>query len=101
LVFWGGALAVGIVGVLFAAAATQVGRLFHLMAARPWVPLLLTPLGFTLSAWVALRFFPGSQGSGIPQAIAARSLAGTASLGLVGNWRAISGTRPGPNRAAW
>jgi len=74
LVFWGGALAVGIVGVLFAAAATQVGRLFHLMAARPWVPLLLTPLGFTLSAWVALRFFPGSQGSGIPQAIAARSL---------------------------
>jgi len=74
LVFWGGALAVGVVGVLFAAAATQMARLFHLLAVRPWVPLLLTPLGFTLSAWIAVRFFPGSQGSGIPQAIAARTL---------------------------
>ena len=74
LVFWGGALAVGVVGVLFAAAATQMARLFHLLTVRPWVPLLLTPLGFTLSAWIAVRFFPGSQGSGIPQAIAARTL---------------------------
>jgi len=74
LVFWGGALAVGVIGVLFAAAATQAARLFHLLMIRPWVPLLVTPLGFMLSAWVAMRFFPGSQGSGIPQAIAARSL---------------------------
>ena len=35
---------------------------------------MLTPLGFILCAWLAFAFFPGSQGSGIPQAIAARHL---------------------------
>ncbi|CDX20449.1 Cl-channel voltage-gated family protein (fragment) [Mesorhizobium sp. ORS 3324] len=34
----------------------------------------MTPLGFVLCAWLAHGFFPGSQGSGIPQAIAARHL---------------------------
>ncbi len=38
------------------------------------LPLLLTPLGFALCAFGAARFVPGSQGSGIPQAIAARHL---------------------------
>jgi H+/Cl- antiporter ClcA len=74
LVFWGGALAVGVVSVAFAAAATQATRLFHAMVVRPWVPLLLTPLGFMLSAWLAARIFPGSQGSGIPQAIASHAI---------------------------
>ena len=32
----------------------------------------MTPLGLAFSAWVALKVVPGSQGSGIPQAIAAR-----------------------------
>ena len=77
LVFWGGALAVGVVSVAFAAAATQATRLFHLMLFQPWVALVLTPPGFVLSAWLAQRFFPGSQGSGIPQAIAARHMKDT------------------------
>jgi hypothetical protein len=58
---------------------------------------MLTPATFVLSTWLALRSFPGSQGSGIPQAIAARRarnrrdallsiLAGIASVGLVGNY---------------
>ena len=73
-VFWGGALAVGVVSVGFAAAATQASHLFQHLLFRPWFALLLTPLGFVLSAWLAARFFPGSQGSGIPQAIAARHM---------------------------
>ena len=73
-VFWGGALAVGVVSVAFAAAATQASRLFHHLLFHPWFALVLTPLGFVLSAWLAARFFPGSQGSGIPQAIAARHM---------------------------
>ena len=77
LVFWGGALAVGVVSVAFAAAATQATRLFHLMLFAPWVALILTPTGFVLSAWLARRFFPGSQGSGIPQAVAARHMKDT------------------------
>jgi H+/Cl- antiporter ClcA len=74
LVFWGGAVAVGVVSVGFAAAATLMDRLFHTLLLAPWVALILTPAGFTLSAWVAASYFPGSQGSGIPQTIAARHI---------------------------
>jgi H+/Cl- antiporter ClcA len=74
LVFWGGALAVGVISVGFAAAATQAARLFDALLVTPWIALIVVPLGFMLSAWAAWRFFPGSEGSGIPQAIAARHL---------------------------
>ena len=36
--------------------------------------LVVTPLGFALSVYLTRRVFPNSQGSGIPQAIAAREL---------------------------
>lgn len=39
-----------------------------------WAPLILCPAGFGLIVFVANRYFPNSQGSGIPQAIAARHL---------------------------
>jgi H+/Cl- antiporter ClcA len=74
LVFWGGALAVGVVSVAFAAAATQASHLFRTLLVHPWYALALTPCGFMLSVFLAQRFFPGSQGSGIPQAIAARHM---------------------------
>ncbi|OQP87321.1 chloride channel protein [Rhizobium rhizosphaerae] len=78
LVFWCGALAIGLVSVAFAKLADLAQHLFgRVTAAGPHgdlVPLLLTPAGFALSAYLALRFFPNSQGSGIPQAIAARHL---------------------------
>lgn len=72
LVFWGGALAVGLVSVAFAWAAGQVQLLFLHLLARPWLAFLLTPAVFVLSAWLTRRYFTGAQGSGIPQAIAAR-----------------------------
>ena len=78
LVFWGGALAVGVVSVGFAALATQATHLFRGILVHPWYALILTPLGFALSSFLAQRFFPGSQGSGIPQAIAARHMKDTA-----------------------
>ncbi len=34
----------------------------------------MTPLGFALLSWITRRFVPNSEGSGIPQAIAARKL---------------------------
>ncbi len=40
----------------------------------PYGSLLVTPLGLGLSAYLTRRVFPNSQGSGIPQAIAARHL---------------------------
>jgi H+/Cl- antiporter ClcA len=43
--------------------------------------LAVTPLGFMITVFVTNRFFPNSQGSGIPQAIAARILTDQAARG--------------------
>lgn len=78
LIFWCGALATGVISVGFAKLADLAQHGFHdLTTATEWsflLPLLFTPAGFALSACLAIRFFPNSQGSGIPQAIAARHL---------------------------
>ncbi|MBB3949062.1 H+/Cl- antiporter ClcA [Aureimonas jatrophae] len=76
LVFWSGALAVGLVSVAFAkladAAQSGFAVLRGVSTAGPLLALLLPPLGFALSSYLALHYFPNSGGSGIPQAIAAR-----------------------------
>ena len=74
MVFWGGAILVG----LSAVALTQLGNLANatfgiIYAHWPWVPFFVTPGGLALSLWLTRRFFPGAQGSGIPQVIAALS----------------------------
>lgn len=78
LVFWTGALAIGVVSVAFAELADLAQEAFrHLRGAGRWgylAPLILTPTVFVLSTWLAIRLFPNAQGSGIPQAIAARHL---------------------------
>ncbi|CDX49107.1 Cl-channel voltage-gated family protein [Mesorhizobium plurifarium] len=79
LVFWAGAISIGLISVLFAIMADQAQALFHAVIGndggwRFYLPLVITPLGFVLCGWLAHSFFPGSQGSGIPQAIAARHL---------------------------
>jgi H+/Cl- antiporter ClcA len=74
LVLWGGALAVGAISVAFAWAANRAQDLFaHLLFAR-WFAVILSPAVFVASAFLSRTFFSGSQGSGIPQAIAARHL---------------------------
>ncbi|MBN9047315.1 MAG: chloride channel protein [Rhizobiales bacterium] len=76
LVFWCGALAIGIISVGFAHAADIAQHWFRMLTGgspwRAWLPLVITPAGFMLSAWIATVWFPNSGGSGIPQAIAAR-----------------------------
>jgi H+/Cl- antiporter ClcA len=73
LAFWSGALAVGIVSVGFAKGADLAQVLFaRALSVSPWIALVVTPAGFALSAWLCRAVFPGAQGSGIPQAIAAR-----------------------------
>ena len=78
LVFWIGAIAIGLVSVGFAELADLAQRFFQgLRAAGPgglFLPFLVTPIGFMLSAFLATRHFPNAQGSGIPQTIAARHL---------------------------
>lgn len=84
LVFWLGAALVGIAAVGFAVLADAAQHLFHRATAfSPWLGFLLAPLGLGLSVLLTRRFFPGAQGSGIPQAIAALRLEDTRRVGAV------------------
>lgn len=71
-VFWGGSICVGATAVIFALGAEKANDYLHLLLeASPYLPLLIAPLGLGAVAWVTNRYFVGSQGSGIPQTIAA------------------------------
>jgi len=95
LIFWTGALLIGLVSVAFAALADGAQHLFGLLRAAPGVGpvamILVPPLGFALSSWLALRVFPYSGGSGIPQAIAARHLEENADRRLLLSLRVAAG----------
>jgi len=68
-------VATGATAVAFARGSDAALALFHWAAHRtvlwPW---LAPPMGLAAVAWLAQRVFPGTQGSGIPQTIAALSL---------------------------
>ncbi|MGA8864323.1 MAG: chloride channel protein [Gallionella sp.] len=71
LVFWSGALSVGVAAILFAVAAEWANGVFHkMLAISSFLPLLVTPLGLALIVYITRKYFPGAQGSGIPQVIA-------------------------------
>ena len=73
LLFLFGGICVGLAAVLMARCADGAQALFKAMlAVSPLLALLVTPAGFALAALAALTVFPHSQGSGIPQVIAAR-----------------------------
>jgi H+/Cl- antiporter ClcA len=75
LIFTGGALAVGIAAVGLARAADGAQHAFQQVLRHvPYAAFALTPLGFALIVWITNRYFPNTQGSGIPQAVATRSL---------------------------
>ncbi|HEX7775734.1 MAG TPA: chloride channel protein [Parvibaculum sp.] len=75
LIFVAGGLTVGAVAVALALAADFVQLQFrHFLAFSPYGALAATPAGFALAIYLTKRFFPNSEGSGIPQAIAARKL---------------------------
>ncbi len=70
--FWVGALLVGLVALAFAWLADHAFGLFAAVAQRyRWAPLIITPVGFALLAWLSHRWFSQARGSGIPQVIAA------------------------------
>lgn len=74
-IFGVGGLAVGLAAVGLAIGSDAAQAAFHACVGRwRYAGLFLTPLGFGLVAWLTQRFFPGTQGSGIPQAIAARAM---------------------------
>ena len=62
---------IGLVGVGMAQASDYAFEINTWIVNRiPWASILYMPAGFALIAYIARRFFPGTQGSGIPQTIA-------------------------------
>ncbi|WP_137044267.1 chloride channel protein [Pseudolabrys sp. FHR47] len=79
LLFLIGGIAVGAAAVLIALLADKAQHIFALLIGQwRYASLALTPAGFVLAVFLTNRYFPNSQGSGIPQAIAARRLTGHA-----------------------
>ncbi|WP_160109247.1 chloride channel protein [Pseudomonas izuensis] len=73
---WAAATLAGLLVVMFARLADLALTQFAQQTAdRPWLPFIYTPLVGMLVVWLTTRFFVGSQGSGIPQVIAATRLA--------------------------
>lgn len=74
-IFLLGGVAVGGAAVGLALLADQAQIAFALLIAKAhYASLIVTPLGFMLSVYLTNKYFQNAQGSGIPQAIAARHL---------------------------
>jgi len=70
-----GGITIGAAAVGLALAADWVQAEFNILVTHwRYASLIVTPLGFAVSVYLTNRFFQNSQGSGIPQAIAAREL---------------------------
>lgn len=75
LAFWSSATLIGLAAAAFAMFSNHADNFYHsLYNDSPWLALTLTPVGLALIAYITKRFFPGTEGSGIPQAIAAISI---------------------------
>jgi H+/Cl- antiporter ClcA len=81
-IFLLGGIAVGAAAVVLALLANEAQLLFMKLVEKwRYAAFVVTPLGFALTVFLTNRFFPNSQGSGIPQAIAARQLTDPAARG--------------------
>ena len=75
IIFIAGGLCVGLAAIGLAAASDRAQALFHELFVRfRYAAFIVTPLGFGAAVYLTNRFFPNTQGSGIPQAIAAREI---------------------------
>ena len=71
-VFAVGGVAVGLVATFMAITSEWANHVFHsLVAISPWLPFIVSPLGLMLVVWLTRKYFPGSEGSGIPQVMVA------------------------------
>ena len=72
LVFWLGAIFVGLATVGLTLGSELVSDLFKSLHQKYLIhSFILTPICLTALAWVTIRFFPGSERSGVPQVKAA------------------------------
>jgi H+/Cl- antiporter ClcA len=77
LVFWLGAILVGVSVVVLTHGNELASNLFRrLYEHSKWLPFLLAPLGLALTAWLTVKFFKGSERSGVPQVKTALEITG-------------------------
>ncbi len=92
LVFWVGAVLVAGVAIGFAALADRAADFFvGVQRPRPWIALLICPAGLAVSFLLTRYVFPGAQGSGIPQVIAAQHMTDRAAIARVLSPRIAAG----------
>jgi len=81
-IFWGGAILVGLAAALFALLGAKGDEFFRsLVSDNPWLPFIVTPLGLAAIVTITRKFFPGAEGSGIPQTLIAIEGRGGKELG--------------------
>lgn len=68
LVFWIGAIFVGLLIVAMTLLSEWAGETYRSLSQRYfWFNFIVAPVGLSFTAWLTFRFFPGSERSGIPQ----------------------------------
>lgn len=87
-----GGLCVGAIAVLMALLADRAQAGFAwIHGAEPHIGFVITPIGFGVATWLARHVFPNSQGSGIPQVIAALQMPDRAERGRLVSLRTAFG----------
>jgi H+/Cl- antiporter ClcA len=72
IVYWVGAICVGLFAVFYARLFEQVFLIPHwILEHKPWVLFILSPACFVLSWWLVKRFASGAAGGGIPEVMVA------------------------------
>jgi H+/Cl- antiporter ClcA len=67
-VFWIGAILIGLLISSMTLLSEWAGQSYRSISlAYPWFNFIIAPFGLALTAWISTQFFPGTQGSGIPQ----------------------------------
>jgi len=89
---WAGAVMVALLALGFAWAADGAQDVFgQALVGRPLLILALAPAGFAVSVWLTRKVFPGAQGSGIPQTIAALHMTDEAAIDRILSPRIAAG----------
>ena len=92
MLFVVGGGAVGTVAAALAVLADRAQSVFlHMLEFSHGLGFGITPLGFAMCAFAANRYFPNTQGSGIPQAIAAHRTADASFRQALLSWRIAVG----------
>jgi H+/Cl- antiporter ClcA len=91
-VYWIGALLVALMAIAFASGADAGQAVFRAaMSFNRASVFVLAPAGLALSVVLTRRFFPGAQGSGIPQVIAALHMTDSGAIRRILSWRVAFG----------